>query len=166
MIGNAVFGGDDKSDAIPEVAAPVSGTDVPVAAAPVDTAPVAAPVVDSAPEPVTDFSATAQAPAVETPLATPTPSSDAISFDSMPPQTPVSSTPASIPADNVRTTTPIDSPLIDPSAPNTGSQAIAPDAVTPDQAGPSADPFAIPSEPLDLPEDNQVQAAPPQGQAQ
>ncbi len=50
-------------------------------------------------------------------------------------------------------------------------QAIAPDAVIPAQTGPTTDPFAIPTEPLDLPEDNQIQpnngnAQPPVRQAQ
>lgn len=168
---SAAFGGTTNNTA----AAPTQQTAAPFASSPTDSAadaifnaaPVSAatpgtPYPDPINEPApTDFSAIPQAPAEQpqVPAAPATPT-EAITFDSMPAQTLVSPVPVSIPQDNPATDLPIDSPLIDPSSPATGGQAIAPDAVTPDQAGPSADPFAIPSEPLDLPEDNQAQAAP------
>lgn len=162
---SAVFGSETESTSS---AAPAQQAQEPVVVPPVET-PAATPITNSAPS-VADFSSTPQPAPEQTPASTtPTKLSDAITFDNMPPQTPVASVPVSIPADNDSTTTPIDSPFIDPSTSAAGGQAIAPDAVTPDQAGPSADPFAIPSEPLDLPEDNQVQAppaAPTQGQTQ
>jgi len=65
------------------------------------------------------------------------------------------------PADSGSVNTPIDNgPMPSaPPAPSAG-QAIAPDAVTPSQAGTPSEPFAIPSEPLDVPEENPAGAAP------
>ena len=117
-------------------------------------APVSPPESETSP-PATDFSATA-------PVAPAAPA-DGIAYDSVstttPPAAPVAD--SSMPLDSGGTSTPIDSPLIESSATATAGQAIAPDAVTPDQAGPSADPFAIPNEPLDVPEDAQAQSASP-----
>lgn len=155
---SAVFGGE-KSDTAQEVPAPIQQFGTPASTAPAD-APYAAPTSDVAPTPTDNFSAMPQAPAeIPQPSVAPDPAA-AITFDSMPPQTVISPVPVSIPQDANSTSIPIDSPLIDTSATASAGEAIAPDAVTPDQAGPSADPFAIPSEPLDLPEDTQVQAAP------
>lgn len=165
----AVFG--TESNPAPQAATPSQPVEPIVSLSPEQAQATPAPVSDaiSAPAPVTDLSSVPAAPAQQ-PSAAPATSklSSALTFDGigMSQQTPVAPMPVSIPADDVSTNTPIDSPLIDTSANSSAGQAIAPDAVTPDQVGPSADPFAIPSEPLDLPEDNQVQAAPPAGQAQ
>ena len=147
----AVFGGENNSNPA-----------MPQAVTPVDSMPAPA---NAAQAPVTDFSAMPpvqvpinEAPAIS-PIAPPAPS-EAITYDNSPQQIAASSTPVSIPADNVSNATPIDSPLIEPSSASAAGQAIAPDAITPDQAGPSADPFAIPNEPLDMQEDNQASTSP------
>jgi len=107
-------------------------------------------VAPAAPEPVAPETPAATAPIVaETPAAP----ANAISYEN----TAAPIAPAGAPA-VAETITPID-PLTDPSAPAAIGEAIAPDAVTPTQAGPSADPFALPSEPLDLPTDTQTQGA-------
>jgi len=161
----AVFGAETNS--VPQAITPTP-TEAPITPFPEPAQATLSPAQVPA-APVTDFSSAPATPEQQ-PSAAPATSklSSAITFDGigMSQQTPVAPMPVSIPADNVSTNTPIDSPLIDPSVGASAGQAIAPDAVTPDQVGPSADPFAIPSEPLDLPEDNQVQATPPAGQAQ
>ena len=136
----AVFG--TESSPTPAAVAPAAPTEAPAPVAPASTPP-----------PVTDFSAIAP--------AAPAPPTDAISYDSASVPAQVTPTTDTMPEDGGSVNTPIDSPLIDSAASATSGQAIAPDAVTPEQAGPSADPFAIPSEPLDVPEDSQVQSGAP-----
>lgn len=160
----AVFG-TEENNSPQEAAAPSEQFAAPAATAPapaydeIPSTPISTPVTDPAPVPIINDSALPETPTeqLQTPVS-PAPSSG-ITFDSMPAQTPVSPVPVSIPQDADSTSNPIGSAFVDPSS-STAGQAMAPDAITPDQAGPSTDPFAIPTEPLDLPEDNQVQAAP------
>lgn len=126
-----------------------SNTSAP-ATTPTESPATAIPPVSNNPVPAPDFSAPEPAPATQ---------DNTIAYDNI--ATANTSSSATMPADSSGTNTPIDSPLIDSASNATAGQAIAPDAVTPDQAGPSADPFAIPSEPLDVPEDGQIQTTAP-----